>query len=57
MEYLIRFIQVHETFRIPEIEALAELEGISLEIVSYSLDVCLLPNIPYQPRDMMLIPL
>lgn len=40
MEYLIRFIQVHETFRIPEIEAVAELEGISLEIVSYSLDVC-----------------
>jgi tRNA G10 N-methylase Trm11 len=36
MEYLVRFTQVHETFRIAEIEALATLENISLQIVSYS---------------------
>jgi tRNA G10 N-methylase Trm11 len=36
MEYLIRFTQVHETFRLAEIEALAVLEDISLKIVSYS---------------------
>jgi tRNA G10 N-methylase Trm11 len=39
MEYLLRFIQVHETFRLPEIEALSELEGVPFEVVEYSLDV------------------
>jgi tRNA (guanine10-N2)-methyltransferase len=36
MEYMIRFNQVHETFRLPEIEALAVLHNISLEVLSYS---------------------
>lgn len=40
MEFLIRFSQTHETFRLPEIEALALIEGVDLEVVSYSLDVC-----------------
>ena len=40
MDYLIRFIQTHETFRKPETNALAELGNISLEWVSYSDDVC-----------------
>ena len=39
MEYLLRFIQTHETFRLPEIQALADLEGIPMEVVSYSLNV------------------
>lgn len=39
MEYMIRFMQCHETFRIAEIQALAVLEKIDLEILSYSLDV------------------
>lgn len=39
MEYLLRFIQTHETFRLPEIQALADLEGIPMEVISYSLDV------------------
>ena len=39
MEYMIRFTQVHETFRLAEIEALAVLEGIDLTIVSYKPDV------------------
>ena len=39
MDFLIRFSQAHETFRLPEIEALASLEGIDLKIVHYQLDV------------------
>ncbi|KAF9887812.1 hypothetical protein FE257_009618 [Aspergillus nanangensis] len=35
MEYLIRFAQTHETFRRPELEALASLQGIDLEILFY----------------------
>ncbi|OGM49058.1 NAD-dependent histone deacetylase SIR2 [Aspergillus bombycis] len=35
MEYVVRFAQVHETFRRPEIESLAALAGIDLEIVYY----------------------
>ncbi|KAE9376772.1 tRNA guanosine-2'-O-methyltransferase [Stipitochalara longipes BDJ] len=36
MEYMIRFTQVHETFRLAEIKALAVLEDIDLEVLSYS---------------------
>ncbi|SZF02542.1 unnamed protein product [Blumeria hordei] len=36
MEYLIRLSQSHETFRIAEIEALAILENIDIEVLSYS---------------------
>lgn len=39
MEYLIRFAQFHETFRLPEIQSLAALEGINLEVIHYSLEV------------------
>jgi tRNA (guanine10-N2)-methyltransferase len=35
MQYMIRFTQVHETFRLAEIKALAELEKIDLKILSY----------------------
>ncbi|KAF2214714.1 hypothetical protein CERZMDRAFT_36311 [Cercospora zeae-maydis SCOH1-5] len=38
MEYLIRYRQMHETFRQPEIEALAELNGFTIEWISYSND-------------------
>lgn len=40
MEYLIRLVQIHETFRLPELQSLATLEGVALEIVEYSDDVC-----------------
>ena len=43
MEYMIRFTQVHETFRLAEIEALAVLEGIKLEVLSYS------PSVSFSP--------
>ena len=36
MEYMIRFTQVHETFRLAEIQSLAILEGVKLEVLSYS---------------------
>lgn len=39
MDYLIRFIQMHETFRKPETDALAKLAGLSVEWVWYSEDV------------------
>ncbi|KAL6239037.1 hypothetical protein BDW75DRAFT_227416 [Aspergillus navahoensis] len=35
MEYLIRFAQTHETFRQPELQALASLHNIHLEIIHY----------------------
>ena len=36
MDYLIRFAQVHETFRQPELQALATMAGVDFEIVSYN---------------------
>jgi tRNA (guanine10-N2)-methyltransferase len=36
---MIRFTQVHETFRLPEIEALALLENVDLEVLSYNRNV------------------
>ncbi|KAH6609856.1 rna methylase family [Trichoderma cornu-damae] len=36
MEFLIKFASEHESFRIPEIEALAILEGVSLKITEHS---------------------
>ncbi|KAI4720305.1 tRNA guanosine-2'-O-methyltransferase [Aureobasidium sp. EXF-10727] len=36
MEYLIRLAQMHETFRRPELEALAVLRNVELEILEYS---------------------
>ncbi|KAF5557496.1 tRNA guanosine-2 O-methyltransferase trm11 [Fusarium napiforme] len=36
MDFLIKFAQAHETFRVPEIEALALVEGLDMRIVDYS---------------------
>lgn len=48
MEYLIRFAQSHESFRRPEIEALADLAGIELDILFYDGSVrFLLSNLLY----------
>lgn len=35
MDFIIKFAQAHETFRIPEIEALAVVENVPLEIIQY----------------------
>ena len=39
MNFLIRFVQHHESFRKAEIEALAELTHINIEWIEYSPDV------------------
>lgn len=39
MEYLVRLAQVHDTFRTPELEALATLANVKLEFVHYQADV------------------
>ncbi|KAI4117294.1 MAG: hypothetical protein LQ345_002448 [Seirophora villosa] len=36
MEYLVRFAQVHESFRKPELQALAELFGTEIDFLDYS---------------------
>lgn len=41
MDFLIRFVQIHETFRKPEIEALAVLADVNVEFIFYSESVCL----------------
>ncbi|KAH7144087.1 S-adenosyl-L-methionine-dependent methyltransferase [Dactylonectria macrodidyma] len=38
MHFLIRFAQVHESFRLAEIEALAVVQGVDLKVLNYSLD-------------------
>ncbi|KAF1988424.1 tRNA guanosine-2'-O-methyltransferase [Aulographum hederae CBS 113979] len=37
-DYLVRLVQVHDTFRVPELEALAEMAGVELEVVKYAND-------------------
>jgi tRNA G10 N-methylase Trm11 len=39
MDFLIKFAQAHETFRLPEIKALAIVEGVDMEIIKYHEDV------------------
>lgn len=40
MDYIIRLVQIHETFRKPEIQALAVLANINVEFLVYSEYVC-----------------
>lgn len=58
MDYLVRFVQLHESFRKAELEALADLYGINIEFlhydqyVRYYMFACLLfPNLapPMKP--------
>jgi tRNA G10 N-methylase Trm11 len=44
MEYLVRLAQCHETFRRPELQAVATLLGIEMEIIAYNEFVCIFPN-------------
>jgi tRNA (guanine10-N2)-methyltransferase len=39
MEYLIRFVQQHESFRKPELETVASIAEVALEILDYRQDV------------------
>ena len=47
MEYLIRFVQMHETFRKPEIQALATLANMDIEFLVYSEYVRLLIHLSH----------
>jgi tRNA G10 N-methylase Trm11 len=50
MDFLIRFVQVHEQFRQAEIEALGTIAGVLVEVISYSNKVRLTPfsrQLPY----------
>lgn len=49
MEYVARFSQQHESFRLAELQALASVEGVELEVVSYSADVCFSIHLDYVP--------
>jgi tRNA G10 N-methylase Trm11 len=40
MQYMIRLAQCHESFRVPELQAVATAIGVDLEIVSYDDYVC-----------------
>lgn len=44
IDYFIRFVQVHETFRRPEIEALAILADVDVEFLLYSQSVSLIAH-------------
>jgi tRNA G10 N-methylase Trm11 len=46
---MIRFTQVHETFRLAEIEALAVLEGIKLEVLYYS------PSVRFSSKNIRIL--
>ena len=39
MKFLVRFSQSHESFRKAELEALAEVNGIDLQVLDYRADV------------------
>lgn len=52
MEYLIRLTQIHETFRLAELRALAVLEDIDLEILSYSPSAS--PSPKFHPKNILL---
>jgi tRNA G10 N-methylase Trm11 len=50
MEYLIRFVHQHETFRKPEVDSLAELFNIKIRWISYSEHVGRFPPIHWAGR-------
>ena len=41
MDFLVKLAQIHETFRLAELQALAILEDVKLEVLQYSDQVCL----------------
>lgn len=43
MDFIVRFTQSHETFRLAELKALAEVEGIELTVKEYRAEVSYFP--------------
>lgn len=46
-EYLVRLVQVHESFRKAELQALADVAGVGIEFVKYNQDVGKKLSLPY----------
>lgn len=40
-EYLVRLVQMHESFRKAEIQALADIVGVTVDFIKYDEDVCI----------------
>ena len=56
MDFLLRFVQVHETFRKPEIEALAVLANVNVEFLSYNENVGLQHSLFSTVKDFFWLP-
>lgn len=54
MEYLVRLAQCHETFRCPELQAVATLVGIEMEIIAYNEFVCIFQDSSEDTREKFL---
>lgn len=44
MNFLLKFAQTHESFRLAEIQALALIEGVDLTVVDYTDEVYYFPD-------------
>lgn len=47
MDFVIKFAQAHESFRLAEIQALAVIEGVDLEVLEYRDDVCVATSLQF----------
>ncbi len=54
MEYLVRLAQCHETFRCLELQAVATLVGIEMEIIAYNEFVCIFQDSSEDTREKFL---
>jgi tRNA G10 N-methylase Trm11 len=50
MEFLVRLVQQHESFRKPELEALGQLHNLELKFVTYNETVGSIFHAMYAPR-------
>lgn len=51
MDFIIKFAQIHETFRLPEIEAIAATEKLDLQVLDYKNEVSCHRN-RHKPRQL-----
>jgi tRNA G10 N-methylase Trm11 len=56
MDYLIRLVQLHESFRKPELESLAVLNQLDFKITRYEETVCPLHNSQFVESSFIHIP-
>ena len=58
--YLVRFVQMHESFRIAELKALAKIAGVEIKVLKYDEDVgekSPLPHRSFGLQSFILFPL